>query len=184
VVPDERVLPEGFMETTPSRCDDVVAIGTGTALLNITNGVLLRDVTWFDSDNFEVGKGIQAFNLFPGDYTAEILTNEFCEGVVEGMVSTEIHAFNLVSVNSDTKNDDWQIDCISDYPNNNVKIFNRYGVKVYEADGYDNGQVVFRGIGENGVYALGNSLPDGTYFFIIDKRDGSKPITGFLELVH
>jgi gliding motility-associated-like protein len=144
----------------------------------------LRDVTWFDSDNFEVGKGIQAFNLFPGDYTAEILTNEFCEGVVEGMVSTEIHAFNLVSVNSDTKNDDWQIDCISDYPNNNVKIFNRYGVKVYEADGYDNGQVVFRGIGENGVYALGNSLPDGTYFFIIDKRDGSKPITGFLELVH
>jgi predicted dehydrogenase len=28
-----------------------------------------------------------------------------------------------------------------------------------------------------------NSLPDGTYFYIIDKRDGSKPVTGYLELV-
>jgi len=43
--------------------------------------------------------------------------------------------------------------------------------------------VVFSGIGEKGVYAFGNELPDGTYFYIIDKRDGSKPITGYLELV-
>lgn len=98
-------------------------------------------------------------------------------------VRTEILSYNLVSANGDSNNDTWIIDCISNYPNNNVKVFNRYGVLVYEVDGYDNADTVFRGIGERGVYSMGNDLPDGTYFYIIDKRDGSKPITGFLELV-
>jgi hypothetical protein len=72
---------------------------------------------------------------------------------------------------------------MSMFPNNNVKIFNRSGVLVYEADGYNNDDVVFDGFGKNGVYTTGNDLPVGTYFYIIDKRDGSKPRTGYLELV-
>jgi gliding motility-associated-like protein len=102
-------------------------------------------------------------------------------GVTE--VKTEIRAYNLVTRNTDGKNDAFVVDCISRFPNNNVKIFNRAGVKVYEADGYDNNEKVFRGFGERGVYAAGNDLPVGTYFYIIDKRDGSKPKTGYLELV-
>ena len=53
---------------------------------------------------------------------------------------------------------------------------------VYEADGYNNDDIVFSGIGEKGVYPSGNELPVGTYFYVIDKRDGSKPKTGYLEL--
>jgi hypothetical protein len=53
----------------------------------------------------------------------------------------------------------------------------------YEADGYDNQNEVFEGIGKRGVYMTGNELPVGTYFYIIDKRDGSKPRSGYLELV-
>jgi hypothetical protein len=30
---------------------------------------------------------------------------------------------------------------------------------------------------------MGNQLPDGTYFYIVDKRDGSKPVAGYLEIV-
>ena len=89
-----------------------------------------------------------------------------------------------MSVNGDNQNDFWVIDCIQNFPSNNVKVFNRSGVKVYEADGYNNNDVIFRGIGEKGLYTLGNELPDGTYFYIIDKRDGSKPVFGYLELVH
>ena len=53
---------------------------------------------------------------------------------------------------------------------------------VYEADGYNNSQISFKGIGEQGLYLANKELPDGTYFYIIDKRDGSKPKTGYLEL--
>jgi hypothetical protein len=145
-----------------------------------------------------VGSGTQVFELPPGTYQADFISNEFCYGTAQGIIETEIRAYNLVSSNADNKNDAWVIDCISNFTkaagaknDNNVKIFNRYGVLVYEADGYNNGvpvgsedPVVFKGIGERGVYAFGSELPDGTYFFIIDKRNGSKPITGFLELVH
>jgi hypothetical protein len=62
-------------------------------------------------------------------------------------------------------------------------VFNRTGILVYETNGYDNAEKVFSGLGEKGVYVSGRTLPDGTYFYIIDKRDGSKPIVGYLELV-
>jgi gliding motility-associated-like protein len=110
-------------------------------------------------------------------------TSEGCVKDTIAIVGTEILSYNLVSVNSDGRNDVWIIDCLQNFPSNNVKVFNRSGVLVYEANGYNNVDVVFSGIGEKGVYAFGNELPDGTYFYIIDKRDGSKPITGYLELV-
>jgi gliding motility-associated-like protein len=113
-----------------------------------------------------------------------VVTSQGCTASGLGEVKTEVFAYNLVSSNGDQKNDNFRIDCISQFPNNNVKIFNRSGVLVYEADGYDNNDVVFTGVGEKGVYTIGNQLPVGTYFYIIDKRDGSKPKTGYLELVN
>ena len=65
----------------------------------------------------------------------------------------------------------------------NVKIFNRAGIKIYEADGYNNDDVIFNGIGLNGIYLSSQELPDGTYFYVIDKGDGSRPVTGYLELI-
>jgi hypothetical protein len=69
------------------------------------------------------------------------------------------------------------------FPNNKVKIFNRSGILVYEGNNYNNDDIVFAGVGENGLYLLGEHLPDGTYFYIIDKGDGSRPLTGYLELM-
>ena len=189
VVPDERVIPVGIIETTSSFCPDVGPpgfTGSGSAIVLMSNetNVSLRDVSWFDNlSNGSVGGGTQVFNLPPGFYRAEFLTTQFCYGEAVGEVKTEVRSYNLVSSNADNENDSWVIDCISNYPKNNVKVFNRYGIKVYEADGYNNIDKVFRGIGENGLYSFGNDLPDGTYFYIIDKGDRSRPITGYLELV-
>lgn len=197
VLPDTRVIPQGIIETTPSFCPDVGPpgfTGSGSVALTTTNeggGVSLREVLWFDhSNNVGVGDGLQVFNLPPGFYRAEFLSNEFCYGEAVGEVLTEIKPYNLVSSNGDNENDAWVIDCISNFTvaagakhDNVVKIYNRYGVLVYHAEGYNNGSIIFRGIGENGLYSMGNDLPDGTYFYVIDKRDGSKLITGFLELV-
>jgi gliding motility-associated-like protein len=196
-VPLDVVYPLGVVSTTPSYCSDAIPNdplfrGNGSVTLSLTNteNVVLREVTWYDDMSSVVGFGTQVFELPPGFYNTYFISNEYCPGTARGEIKTEIRAFNLVSVNSDNSNDSWVIDCISNFTtkmgaprDNNVKIFNRYGVLVYEIDGYDNADKVFTGIGENGVYSMGNQLPDGTYFYIIDKRDGSKPLTGFLELV-
>lgn len=182
-VPDLRLTPVVNLTSTPSYC----LTATGSVLLELVNSseVVLADVTWFNKETgLQAGTGPATYNLFTGIYIASFVSSEGCSDEAEVEVGTEILSYNLVSANVDGRNDSWHIDCIQNFPGNNVKVFNRSGVKVYEADGYNNGDVVFKGIGERGVYALGNELPDGTYFYIIDKRDGSKPVYGYLELVH
>jgi gliding motility-associated-like protein len=94
----------------------------------------------------------------------------------------DITVYNGVSPNGDGQNDFFIVDCLQDFPNNIVKIFNRAGTLVYEATGYDNKTIYFDGVGNRGMYVDSKNVPDGTYFYIVDKRDGSKPKSGYLEL--
>ncbi|MEX1238675.1 MAG: gliding motility-associated C-terminal domain-containing protein, partial [Cyclobacteriaceae bacterium] len=186
-VKDLRVIPEVIIHTTPSYCEELPGQigGTGTAEIELRpSNITTDEITWSLQPNTStIGIGSYLTSILPGVYQADVVTSQGCVATGVGEVATEVFSYNLVSNNGDLKNDNFRIDCISQFPNNNVKIFNRSGVLVYQADGYDNNDVVFKGLGENGVYTIGNELPVGTYFYIIDKRDGSKPKTGYLELV-
>jgi len=186
-VKDMRVIPEVIVHTQPSYCDELPGApgGNGSAELELVPSNIVSDeITWTEQPSTTViGIGSYITGVLPGFYQADIVTSQGCVASGVGEVETEVFSYNLVSSNGDRKNDNFMIDCISQFPNNNVKIFNRSGVLVFEADGYDNNEVVFKGIGENGLYTIGNELPVGTYFYIIDKRNGTKPKTGYLELV-
>jgi hypothetical protein len=195
LVRDNRRIPEIFFKTTPSFCADVnPAAGSGMAELQLSPAdIIADDIEWkegiyneatgeLDGTGNFAGSGSYITEQFPGFYTAFVTTSFGCKKAATAEIETEILTYNLVTTNNDSKNDAFIVDCLSLFENNNVKIFNRSGVLVYEADGYDNQEVVFKGYGEKGVYAAGNLLPVGTYFYIIDKRDGTKPRTGFLEL--
>jgi gliding motility-associated-like protein len=184
-VKDMRTYPKLSLASTPSYCEDTNRGGTGSVLLTVINNteVVLEVMNWTNLAGNPVGIGNQVLDLYPDTYFVNVLTTEGCPGEGKVEVETEILAYNLVSVNNDGNNDGWIIDCIGLFLNNNVKIFNRAGVLVYEANGYNNGEIIFKGLGEKGIYMTGNSLPDGTYFYIIDKRNGTKPIVGYLELV-
>ncbi len=86
-----------------------------------------------------------------------------------------IEIFNAVSVGSDGKNDFMTIRNIEFYPNNKLIIVNRWGDRVFEVSGYDNGQNVFKGYSNSG-----NRLPGGTYYYSLDLGDGSEKMTGYL----
>lgn len=187
-VADEKLYPELKFTTTPSFCEDVpteLNQGNGMIEMQLVPTYALSDsVVWTKTDdNGFAATGSYVTGLYPGFYHAEVTTVKGCTVSGDAEVKTEILAYNLVTRNNDQKNDLFVIDCISRFKNNNVKIFNRSGVLVYEANGYNNSDVVFQGLGEKGVYTTGNELPVGTYFYIIDKGDGSKPKTGYLELV-
>ena len=182
---DARVIPEFVIESTPSYCSDVgQPKGVGSILFNLsTPDIAIDSAIWY-----EVGSGVIAgigsavYELFPGTYKVEVVSTEGCTNEGTGEVKTEINPYNGISSNNDGSNDAFIIDCISNFPNNNVKIFNRSGILVYEIDFYNNFDRSFTGIGLEGIYLEGKELPVGTYFYIIDKRDGSKPIAGYLEL--
>ncbi|MEK6780593.1 MAG: gliding motility-associated C-terminal domain-containing protein [Bacteroidota bacterium] len=183
---DKRVIPEFIFESTPSYCSDVgKPKGVGSLILDLTTiDVVIYEANWFEVNNPStlVGTGPAVYELFPGIYTVEVTTTEGCTNEGTGEVKTEINPYNGISSNRDGSNDVFIIDCISNFPNNNVKIFNRSGILVYEMDFYNNVDRSFAGIGLEGIYLEGKELPVGTYYYIIDKRDGSKAVAGYLEL--
>ena len=70
----------------------------------------------------------------------------------------------LLSPNGDGIHDVWVIDGIDQFPENKVTIYSKNGIKVFEAEGYDNQSVVFAGRNKGGT------LSEGTYFFQIDYK--------------
>lgn len=84
------------------------------------------------------------------------------------------------SPNGDHENDLWIIEGIKQYAGNKVKVFNRWGNLVYEKDGYDNEMVVWTGQSEGKLTLGGKEVTDGSYFYVIELGDGSKPLRGYV----
>ncbi len=87
---------------------------------------------------------------------------------------------NKFSPNGNDVNNVFYIDCIQNYPNNKLEIFNRWGNIVYSKLGYDN---TFAGI-SNGraVISKDKELPAGTYYYVLDLGDGTKAKVGWLYI--
>ncbi len=81
---------------------------------------------------------------------------------------------NTFTPNGDGINDTWIISYIEYYPNATVNIFNRYGEKVLTSIGY--------GVPWDGTYK-GVKVPSGTYYYIIDPKNGHKPISGWIAVI-
>ncbi|WP_370087849.1 Ig-like domain-containing protein [Ekhidna sp.] len=77
-------------------------------------------------------------------------------------------------------NDFFFIKDIEFYPNNNVQIYNRWGNKIFEINGYDNQSRVWSSEVTQGLTYGDRVVPDGTYYYLINLGDGSKPISGFV----
>jgi gliding motility-associated-like protein len=75
----------------------------------------------------------------------------------------EVVFYNTFTPNNDGNNDTWYIGNIYKYPNNKLQIFNRNGKLVFSKNGYTN---TWDG------KAFGESLPEATYYYVMDLGDG------------
>lgn len=76
--------------------------------------------------------------------------------------------YNGFSPNEDGVNDYFFIDGLSNYPNNTLEIYNRWGVKVFETSGYGTDGNWFKGISEGrATVSKGEKLSTGTYFYVL-----------------
>ncbi|MEY4551916.1 MAG: hypothetical protein RL099_244, partial [Bacteroidota bacterium] len=98
----------------------------------------------------------------------------------------DLEIFNLVTPNGDGDNDVFVIRNIERYPENSVEIYNRWGVKVFDVNGYGQNQRYFRGISEGRATVNRDSeLPVGTYWYIIKYKNAQgiwKQRVGYLYL--
>lgn len=81
---------------------------------------------------------------------------------------------NVFSPNGDGINDNWYIENINYYPENEVTVYNIYGNIVFTKKGYNNDW--------KGTYN-GNPLPDGTYFYVVKINESSPTLKGSLDII-
>ncbi|MFS1520546.1 gliding motility-associated C-terminal domain-containing protein [Flavobacterium covae] len=91
---------------------------------------------------------------------------------VEPSNKEEFVIYNHMTPNGDGNNDVFFIDGIDKFPNNSVEVYNRWGVLVYEAKGYNNNDRSFRGISSGRVTIKQlEELPEGTYYYMFKYED-------------
>ena len=98
----------------------------------------------------------------------------------------EVEVFNVITPNGDGVHDVLKISGLEKFPNNTLKIYNRWGVLVYVTKAYNTQGNVFDGTSSGrATIEKDNKLPVGTYFYILDYEDlkkNMKSLTGYLYI--
>jgi gliding motility-associated-like protein len=109
-------------------------------------------------------------------YTLKVISDKGCntsdQVFVKVLKKPEIP--NIFSPNGDGIHDKWVIKFLETYPGCTVEIFNRYGQRIYYSVGYSNpwdGTV------------NGKPVPVGTYYYIVDPKNGRQKQAGYVDIV-
>ncbi|MEO3403503.1 PKD domain-containing protein [Mucilaginibacter sp. CAU 1740] len=186
-----------YIYTTQNNCADtvvqqitvdpapVVSLGADFTMLEGTKRVLKPQVNdqglsykWTPStglDHDDVANPV-ASPKEDVTYTVTVTTAHACQA--NASVSIKVLKFLVIPTaftpNGDGSNDTWDVKYLQTYPNNKVDVYNRYGERVYSSIGYStpwDGRL-------NGSY-----LPPGTYYYIIDPKNGREVIAGNVTII-
>ncbi|CAM1344890.1 Gliding motility-associated C-terminal domain-containing protein (fragment) [Tenacibaculum amylolyticum] len=126
---------------------------------------------------------------------ADTFTYTICDNSVPANCSTAtvviivddvcLTVYNEFSPNGDGINDYLKINCIQNFPNNTIEVFNRWGNTVYTINGYNNNDPSkrFDGISNGRITIQTNDeLAVGTYFYILNLGDGSPIRKGWIYI--
>ncbi len=169
---------------------------TPSEFLNVSTNKKVVIVRWDDALGKWVSEGGDVSDKMVGAKNAvgytQLLTAQvrgygmFTMAIVEEEVpDEELTVYNAVSPNGDGINDNFHIKGIYKYPDNSVEIYNRWGVKVYDAKSYNETDNMFRGYSDGRATINRNEkLPTGTYFYILKYNTGQKvkEKTGYLYI--
>ncbi|MFK5982628.1 MAG: gliding motility-associated C-terminal domain-containing protein, partial [Flavobacteriaceae bacterium] len=175
----------------PLETDDTTFTGTyAITQEDIDNGEVINQafVTGEDEDGNEIAIDESDDPNDPAniDHNDDGEPDDPTVTVIPNVLGASFEIFNGITPNNDGLNDFFWIQGISDYPNNNVKIFNRWGVLIWETNGYDEGNNVFRGDSDARATVEGDrEVPTGTYFYIITfpgNNPGNDNYSGYLYI--
>lgn len=150
-----------------------------TIKLTATGGLTY---SWKNAGGIISGQQSATMTLRPAETATYFVTVTTAEGCVsEQQITVEVNhdfkllqATNILSPNGDGVNDRFIIRNIDLYPNNTVRIFDRLGRILYSKSNY---------LDEwDGTYQ-GSTLPEDTYYYIVDFGQNKIRMKGFISLL-
>lgn len=150
-----------------------------TAKLTATGAVTYQ---WSNANGIIAGQNSATLTIRPSVTTTYTVTgaNQYGRTSIQTFVLEvrddfqAIQATNILTPNGDGVNDKWIVENIDQYPNSEVKIFDKAGRVLYSKKGYDNSW---------DATLNGTPLNEGTYFYIIDFGAGKLKKKGFITIV-
>ncbi|WP_179318653.1 DUF7933 domain-containing protein [Winogradskyella helgolandensis] len=152
---DDTTFIWNIPSLNPDSSESLILTASVISSTDLTNLALLNSINEPDRD----------LTNNEDDATVEISN---CLIIPEGM-----------SPNNDSKNDALVIPCIEEYPDNTLKIYNRYGTQIYEAKNYLN---TWNGKANMGLLKSSKVLPVGTYFYVLEINGIDKLFVGYVYL--
>ncbi len=159
--PDKFVLEGGITTLTPAV----------NASYPVT--YLWTPATWLDNPESEAPKTSPLSDI---TYTLTVTSDKGCsssDNVFVKILKAPLIP-NIFSPNNDGIHDKWEISYLASYPGCTVDIYNRYGQLIYHSVGYDkpwDGTV------------NGKQVPVGTYYYIIDPKNGRQKMSGYVDVI-
>ena len=138
----------------------------GNEFFGIEGNKLVANVSfsWEESDQYSV-----RIKSSDGEFSIEESFNISILKFIEG-----IKFANAITPNGDGNNDTWVLEDIDAFPDALVHIYDKAGLTVYKSSG---GYTAWDGT-HNGKH-----LPMGTYYYVIDLRNGSPIYDGTLTII-
>ncbi|MBE7652464.1 gliding motility-associated C-terminal domain-containing protein [Tenacibaculum finnmarkense] len=188
-------VKQNITEITDSKCIDDGEINLNDYLVenNISSEGKWTLVKG-DGVSLSVAGIFDPLNLSLGNYTFDYTTfNEFCTSVTRVVINIndqctvlpcgqdDIKISKAVTPNGDSWNQYFKVTGAESCGFRvNVKIFNRWGARVYKSNNYANN---WNGVSEGLTFGSAERLPAGTYYYIVLlENSGLKPFTGAIYL--
>lgn len=151
-----------------------------------TDGDDESDYRDFDDDNDGINTIDEDLNA-DGNYANDDSNgNGIPEYLEPNIPDTEIEIFNVITPNGDGIHDILTIAGLENYPENTIRIYNRWGILVYTTNSYNTAGNFFDGTSEGRVtIKTDDKLPVGTYFYILDYENAigkTESLSGYIYL--
>lgn len=139
----------------------------GAVTANITGGTSPYSIEWNTGST-----AATLSDITTGEYTISVTDQKGCIVQDNVFVTEKCNpiVFNTISPNGDGINDFWVIPDIESFPDNEVRIYNRWGEVVFEADGYLNTW--------SGSASSGKPLPAAAYYYVVRLNDANNKVLG------
>jgi gliding motility-associated-like protein len=178
IVSDSLLVTVNINPSANAGPDKIIIKGESTTLEGTAGGTEVNYL-WTPAINITAITSLSPVANPPVNqvYVLHVFSDKGCKTAIDSVfvkVYAQLYVPNAFTPNGDGKNDTWVIETLKAYPGALVKVFNRYGEKIFDNNGQNTSW--------DGTFK-GQMQTTGAYVYLIDLKNDRPVIKGVVYLI-